>query len=235
VALAFYLINLQDFAIQTSLVPPRDRVVGILLGLLMMWLVFDQLWSAPTAVQMRKAFISLFRLLAQLATESLSDAQSVAIARSFALRETINGRFNQVRALADGVWFEFGPSRQRDLALRSRILGWQAQLRILFVSCVTLLKYRLQVPDFELPEAARLAQQDFEECLARTLDRMADRLEGKADEDTQSLQAGLARLKESVLISDAGKAQANETARVQTFLALSERITGLAVSLGKAI
>jgi len=31
-ALAFYLINLQDFAAQTSLSIARDRVVGILLG-----------------------------------------------------------------------------------------------------------------------------------------------------------------------------------------------------------
>ena len=46
-ALAFYLINLQEFAIQTSLSVARDRVVGILLGLFMMWLVFDQLWGVP--------------------------------------------------------------------------------------------------------------------------------------------------------------------------------------------
>ena len=65
-ALAFYLINLQEFKMQTSLTVARDRVVGILLGLFMMWLVFDQLWSAPTVVEMRKSFISLFQLLAQL-------------------------------------------------------------------------------------------------------------------------------------------------------------------------
>jgi multidrug resistance protein MdtO len=42
-AVAFYLINLQEFKIQTSLTVARDRVAGILLGLSMMWLVFDQL------------------------------------------------------------------------------------------------------------------------------------------------------------------------------------------------
>ena len=47
VAVAFYLINLQEFKIQTSLAVARDRVLGIVLGLLMMWLVFDQLWGAP--------------------------------------------------------------------------------------------------------------------------------------------------------------------------------------------
>jgi multidrug resistance protein MdtO len=44
-ALAFYLINLQEFKIQTSLEVARDRVLGIMLGLFMMWLVFDQLWG----------------------------------------------------------------------------------------------------------------------------------------------------------------------------------------------
>ncbi len=179
-ALAFYLINLQEFKIETSLTVARDRVVGILLGLFMMWLVFDHLWSAPTVVEMRKTFISLFRLLAQLAREPVSSNQSVAIERSYSLRETINSRFNQVRALADALWFEFGPSRQQDLALRSRILGWQAQLRMLFISCVALVKYRLRFPGFELPEPVRRAENEFEESLAHTLDGMADRLEGKA-------------------------------------------------------
>ncbi len=37
-ALAFYLIHLQEFTIQTSLSIARDRVVGILLGLIAVWL-----------------------------------------------------------------------------------------------------------------------------------------------------------------------------------------------------
>jgi hypothetical protein len=67
------------------------------------------------------------------------------------------------------------------------------------------------------------------------LDSLADRVEGKAHEGTQSLEAAFARLKESILASDSGEAQATLTAREQAFLSLSERITGLAVSLGKEI
>ena len=47
VALAYYLVHLQEFAIQSSLSIARDRIVGVLLGLIMMWLVFDQVWGAP--------------------------------------------------------------------------------------------------------------------------------------------------------------------------------------------
>jgi multidrug resistance protein MdtO len=234
-ALAFYLINLQEFTIQTSLTVARDRVVGILLGLCMMWLVFDQLWSAPTAVEMRNMVISLFRLLAQLAREPVSNNLSVAMEQSYSLRETINSSFNQVRALADVLWFEFGPSRQQDLALRSRILGWQSQLRMLFITCVALLRYRLQLPGFELPEPVRLAEREFGECLARTLDTIADRLQDQAREGMESLEAAFARLRDSVRYSGPAEPQGTLTANMNAALALSERIKGLAVSLGKEI
>jgi multidrug resistance protein MdtO len=41
IAVAFYLINVQEFAMQTSLAVARDRLVGILLGVFMMWLAFE--------------------------------------------------------------------------------------------------------------------------------------------------------------------------------------------------
>jgi multidrug resistance protein MdtO len=134
VALAFYLINMEEFAMQTSLSVARDRVVGILLGLSVMWLVFDQLWGVPAALEMKRKFILILRLLSQFAREPLSKDLRVAIERYYSLRETINNSFDQVRALADGVLFEFGASRQQDLALRNRIVGLQPQLRMLFLT-----------------------------------------------------------------------------------------------------
>src|SRR5258705_5810467 len=107
VAVAFYLINLDGFKMQTSLAFARDRVIGILLGLFIMWLVFDQLWGAPAAVQMRKTFISNLRFVAQFAREPLSMDAKTAIAWSFALRETINSNLAKARALADGVLLQF--------------------------------------------------------------------------------------------------------------------------------
>src|SRR5258707_6068616 len=71
-ALAFYVINLQEFKMQTSLTVARDRVIGILLGLFMMWLVFDQLWGAPAVVGMKRAVISSLRFLSQIAIAPVS-------------------------------------------------------------------------------------------------------------------------------------------------------------------
>jgi multidrug resistance protein MdtO len=39
VAVAFYLINLSEFKLQTSLEVARDRVIGILFGLCVMWAI----------------------------------------------------------------------------------------------------------------------------------------------------------------------------------------------------
>ena len=190
-ALAFCLVNAQEFKIQTSLGVARDRVVGILLGLFMMWFIFDQVWSSPASIQMKRTLISSFRLVAQFAREPLSSDLKIALGRTLALRDTINANLDNVRALADGVLFEFGPSRQRDLELRAYIRQWQPHLRTLFVMRIASLKYRLQLPGFELPESVFLAQQAYDEHSARLLDEMADRIDGKAvpelSEDTQEL------------------------------------------------
>jgi multidrug resistance protein MdtO len=171
VALAFYLINLEEFAIQTSLSIARDRVVGILFGLLMMWLVFDQLWSAPAAVEMRRTFIANLRLLGQLFREPLPGAERTS--HIYSLRETINENFDRVRSLADGVLFELGsPSRQNDLALRSQIRQWQPQLRLLFITRVAVLKYRLQLPGFGLPEPVAEAQRQIDNNVALALEKI---------------------------------------------------------------
>jgi multidrug resistance protein MdtO len=234
-AVAFYLINLQEFKVQTSLAVARDRVAGVLLGLLMMWFVFDQLWGAPAAVEMKKAFISNLRLLAQLVREPLPGDRSLAIERTSSLRETINASFDKVRSLADGVLFEFGPSRQQDLALRDRIRGWQPQLRTFFVTRIALLKYRLQLPGFELPEAVRLAQQELDRQLNKMLDGMGDRMEGKAAEGNGSFEDSFERLEQTVQTCCSEGPQGLPTEGLRTFLALCRSNENVIASLDKEI
>ena len=235
VAVAFYLINLQEFKFQTSLEVARDRVLGIILGLFMMWLVFDQLWSVPAVVQMKRALIASVRLLAQFVREPFSKDLRVAIERGNSLRETINKNFDQVRASADAVLFEFGPSREQVLALRNQIRRWQPQLRTIFVTRTALLKYRLQLPGFELPDAMRAAQQEFDNRVAETLESMADRLEGKASEPGENLEGSLERLEQTTRTCCSEEPQELLTARLQTFLPLSRRIQELTMSLSKEI
>jgi multidrug resistance protein MdtO len=232
-ALAFYLIHLQEFTIQTSLTIARDRVVGILLGLFMMWLVFDQLWGARAAVEMKRTFISNLRLMAQFAREPLTGDLKAAIGRSLALRETINDNLDQTRALADGVLFEFGPSRQRDLELRTKIRQWQPQLRTLFIMRTASLKYRLQLPGFELPETVRRQQAAYDEHSARMLEQLADRMEGR--EQTVASGAEHDLLKRSLHDAETQAAQELPGAQAQSFVTLLRKIDAVTDSFAAEV
>ncbi len=235
VAVVFFVINLQKAARETSLAVARDRVAGVCLGLLMMWLIFDQLWKAPASVEMRRGFISILRLLAQFVREPVSADIRSAVQRTSALHDTINTKFDSVRSLADGVLLEFGPSRRRDLALRDRIRKWQPQLRALFLMRSAFLKYRLQLPGFELPEAVVSSLQAYDECSAQMLENIADRMEGKATQErplSANSPALLQQIGESCRVDESRLLLSEHGA---TFVPLLREIDGLTTRLTNQI
>jgi multidrug resistance protein MdtO len=229
-AAAFCLMNLEEFKFQASLAVARDRVVGILLGLFMMWLVFDWLWSAPAGIEMKRTFIAAIRSLAQLTREPGSSERPAAIERSYALRETINTQFDKVRSLADGVLFEFGSSRQQDLALRQRIREWQPQLRTLFLMRIASLKYRLQLPGFELPDPVLSSLREFDDRSAALLEDMAGWIEGTVT-PPQIPRDALAELEQSIGSSALGQRSAN----LSSFVTLIRGIDSLTNSVAEEI
>ena len=230
-ALAFYLIHLQGFAAQLSLSAARDRLAGIVVGLVLMWLVFDRLWAAPAAVQMKATFLSAIRLLAQLTREPSSGGIPAAIKRSYGLGEALNRELDRASSLADGVLFEFGPSRPQALALRDRIRRWQPPLRLLFLMRQANLKYALPLPGFELPEAGLLALREYNRRSAIVLDEMADRFEGREQRRTPEPEIGGLSL-EHVL--DACGCEARELPpQMRSFAILLRRIDGVAGSLAE--
>jgi len=228
VAVAFCLINLQEFKFQTSLTVARDRVIGIVLGLFMMWVCFDQFWSKPAGVEMKRTFISTMRLLAQMARWPVAKDLRTAIEDSYVLRETINAHFDRIRSLADGVLFEFGPSRRRDLELRAQIRRWQPQLQTLFVMRIASLKYRLQAPGFELPDSVRVRQQAYDGESARMLEAMADRIDGRAQQFEGVAEGTLHDL-------EAEASRALSSTQAQSFVTLLREIDALTRSLAAEI
>jgi multidrug resistance protein MdtO len=232
----FYVINInQKFARETSLTVARDRVAGVFLGLLMMWLIFDQLWSAPASVAMRKAFISTLRLLAQFAREPVSADIRPAMERTSTLHDTINTKFDNVRSLADGVLLEFGPSRRQDLALRDRIRRWQPQLRTLFLMRVASVKYRLQLPGFELPEAVIGSLQTYDESSAQMLENVADQMEGKTSQRETVSADSLALLEQTLELCRTDESRLLLSEHGATFVPLIREIDRLTSRLTSQI
>jgi multidrug resistance protein MdtO len=235
VALAFYLINLQEFAVVTSLSVARDRVVGVLLGLFTMWLVFDQLWGMPAITQMKRLFVLDFRLMAEVMREPLSNDPQVAKARRFSLRETVMENFDSVRTVGDAVLLEFGASRREALEWRKRTQIAQPRLRTLYLIRMALWKYRAQTPGFELPTEVLAAQREFDNQSAVVFDGIADRLEGKSSWEKGDVQGSFEHLEQTAGKVDSQQPRDPREPQVHALLSLSRRSEQLTTWLAENI
>ena len=120
---SFYLVAFEDFRPPTQLAPPRDRLIGILLALLVMWVVFDQMWPVRTVTAMRRAFASILQNEADLfRAELLTTPHDEMIQKTDALRDHIGKTMATIRSMKDAVEYEFGIDRQRHMEIAEKIL-----------------------------------------------------------------------------------------------------------------
>jgi multidrug resistance protein MdtO len=235
IAFAYYFVNVSDFRVQTSLSVARDRIAGALLGSFAMWLAFDQIWGAPAGVEMRRTFVSNLRLLAQFSKQPTSGDIPALMPRIYALRETINSSFDKVQSLADGVLFEFGPSRRQDMEFRDHIRQWQPKLRTLFLMRIALLEDRLQLSRLDLPETVRLSLQEFDDHSSQVLEGIANRIEGPAPESTTAAESRVEPVERALNACCKGDSPLLPAARVRSLVALLGTIDNLTTSLDKEI
>jgi multidrug resistance protein MdtO len=180
IALAFYLINEQSFTINTSLAVARDRVVGVLLGLSMMWLVFDRFWTKSATDAMVERLVETLSMLAELTVIPTEGDQKQAIQRIISLRHRINDNFVAVTAHADAIPFEFGPRRAQNMASRAQVRSWLPLLRTFFLIEIALLQYRLSGAGDHLPSEVAEEQRVFNEACAKHLTELKNRIQGKS-------------------------------------------------------
>jgi multidrug resistance protein MdtO len=197
-ALAWYVINLQEFTIQTSLSVARDRVFGVMLGLLSMWLFFDRLWTRNALDEMQRLFTKNLEMLAELAEQLLEPDQVKAIRRVRVLRDQINNGFGAVRAQSDAVLFEFGPSRARKLQIRDDVKRWQPQIRTLLLVQITAIQYLAQMPLSDLPPPVAASGVSFERDAARVMRAMAQWVSGKPVNAVPDIRECSERVKQQV-------------------------------------
>jgi multidrug resistance protein MdtO len=197
-ALAFYLINLQEFTIQTSLAIARDRVFGVLLGLMSMWLIYDRLWVKNALDEMQTVFARNLEMFAELAEQLLEKDLIKAIRRIRVLRDQLNAGFQAVTAQADAVLFEFGPSRQRKLKIREDVRRWQPAIRTLLQVQITSVQYLAHKPLSNLPEPIAQAGVAFEKDIAQVMHAMAREVSGKPIEGVPDIRMSAARMQETI-------------------------------------
>jgi multidrug resistance protein MdtO len=172
VALAFYFINLQEFHVQTDLSVARDRVVGVLLGILAMGFIFDRFGLKSDTGQMRKQFAQNLRMLARLGVLSTEVETAEDIPEIRRLRNQINDSLTSFASHIDTIQFEIAYERRHepDFAEHERILRAQGAVRSIYALEISLLHYRARS---EI-ESALTQQQKAE--LKRFLDEYSDSL-----------------------------------------------------------
>ena len=113
IAFSFYLVAFEGFSAPTELAPARDRMIGILVALLVIWIVFDQLWPVRTITAMRRAFVGILRGEARLLRIFESSApHGVRLRQVDGLRDQIGKTIAGLRTMNDTILYEFGVDRE---------------------------------------------------------------------------------------------------------------------------
>jgi multidrug resistance protein MdtO len=155
IALAFYFVNLQDAQIQTDLTIARDKVIGVLLGILAMGFIFDRFGTKSDEEQLQQLLVRNIRTLAQLGVCPVVGDRAVVASQISRLRSQINENFASLESQVDAARFEFEfrHRREEDVAEWERIQRAQPALRSIFLLELTLLLHRERREiDFELTQ-----------------------------------------------------------------------------------
>jgi multidrug resistance protein MdtO len=140
IVLAYDLTNLNRFTLNTSLVPARDAILGIVLGIIAMWLFFDHLWSRSATTTMRAILLTAIRDVAQLEHSSNTE-QRHEMRRFQAECDRINRNFDKIRTLSDLSVFESFPKNQHETFMTHCVESFLPQLRAYLLVKAGLLQY----------------------------------------------------------------------------------------------
>jgi multidrug resistance protein MdtO len=123
IAFAFYLVALLDFSASTELAPARDRFIGILFALVVMWFVLDQIWPVRTVTAMRRVLASVLRTGASLFVLMDNTQQREQLQRETeSVRDRVGKNISALRTMSEVVDYEFGVDRERHIRSSELIL-----------------------------------------------------------------------------------------------------------------
>lgn len=128
IVLAFDLTNLNRFTLNTSLVPARDAILGIVLGIAAMWLFFDHLWSRSATESMRPILLATIQDVVRL--DYSKDAEPSRELRRFQAEfDRMSRNLDKIRTLSDLSVFESYPKNRDEAFMDHCVESFLPQLR----------------------------------------------------------------------------------------------------------
>jgi multidrug resistance protein MdtO len=170
IAFSFYIVAFEGFSAPTRLAPARDRLIGILLALTVMWFVFDQIWPVRTVTVMRQTLASVLRSGATLFQSIETTKQHSELLRQMdILRDRVGKNVAGLRNLKESVEYEFGQDRELHIRSSEMILRAAITAAALFWNQLAVLHNETDIDFVTEPQLAELRGK-----LAQHLDAMAD-------------------------------------------------------------
>jgi uncharacterized membrane protein YccC len=122
IGFAFFLTALPGFRATTQIAPARDRIIGVALGILVMWFIFDQLWPTRTSHALERVLLSIGKATSQLSAARQSSSGRLEKSAFERLRAGVSLELTNVQQLEFAAHFEAGRQRKRELARSRRLI-----------------------------------------------------------------------------------------------------------------
>jgi multidrug resistance protein MdtO len=175
-----------DFGASTELAPARDRFVGILFAVVVMWFVLDQVWPVRTVTAMRRVLGTVLRSGAGLFLLIDNVTQrDVLLRETDGLRDRLGKNISAIRTMSEVVEYEFGVDREQHLRSSELMLQISITAAALIWNQVAVLHDEQGIDFFAEPGLVKMRRQ-----LADHLNIMAEaiaRKTGFPSEDAASL------------------------------------------------
>jgi uncharacterized membrane protein YccC len=174
IAFAFFYSVFQGYAPDTDLDNVRNRVVGILFGLIVTGLVFAYIWPEHTIDRFRDALREALRQLARLVEiprPEIPLEKAKAEARDL-IHET-SKTFEQARRYAELTTFEFEESPNRDRTSLGNLEETFSRAEDVFGVANSLVSDEALTTWQQLPTAAQIAESDLRDAAAKRIERAA--------------------------------------------------------------
>jgi multidrug resistance protein MdtO len=231
-ALAFVLTALNDLGPTTDLEPARDRVIGVLLGIVIAGLVYGLTGPVLAGTEMRRALATALRSLAGLSHVGLhGDPTAATVAPARGWRWKVYQDLTTTLRLQDESKLEWSQGRADAEAERARVARLAADALGVFLALLAVVRHRLDVDLTAMPPAVHERLQALAEEVAAQLGALANQIEGRPEPITSTLGPLLALADEA--LRDAGPAldppvRANLQARLAVYGDLVSRLAQLA-------
>jgi uncharacterized membrane protein YccC len=170
-AFAFFYSVFQGYAPDTDLDNVRNRVVGILLGLIVTGLVFQYIWPERTIDRLRAALRAALQQLARL-VEIPGPQTSIAAAKSetHALIGATSKSFDHTRRYVELTQFEFEESPDRDRTSLGDLESTLSRAEEVFVAATSLAGDEALATWRQLPADAQAAESKLRNVVAKRVD-----------------------------------------------------------------